>query len=66
VSRDARTARIRRALREAVAGPDRVLAAREFDDLAAEYQRLQGFAAQYGYSDAETTQRIDLPIGGPR
>jgi hypothetical protein len=60
VSVDARTARIRAALRGAPAGPDRVLAAREFDDLVAEHQRLQSFAAQYGYRDSEITQRVAI------
>lgn len=57
---DARTARIRRALRGAVPGPDRVLAAAEFDDLIGEHRRALAFAAAHGYSDAETTQRIEV------
>jgi hypothetical protein len=60
VSTDARTARIRAALRGAPAGPDRVLAAREFDDFVAEFQRLKSLAAQFGVAD-ETTQRIEVP-----
>jgi hypothetical protein len=56
---DARTARIRAALRGAPAGPDRVLAAREFDDMVRDYQRLKSLAAQYGHAD-ETTQRIAI------
>jgi hypothetical protein len=59
VSADARTARIRRALRGAPSGPDRVQAANEFDDLVNEYVRLKAFAAQYGSPD-DVTQRIEV------
>jgi hypothetical protein len=37
-----------------------VLAAREFDDFVAEFQRLKSLAAQFGVAD-ETTQRIEVP-----
>jgi hypothetical protein len=60
VSTDARTARIRAALRGAPAGPDRVLAAREFDDMVRDYQKYKSIAAQYGVGD-EDTQRIEVP-----